>query len=73
MIQELIKYYSETKWFGQDIYNIGHAILHLSCPTPEGVEHKESVGIVLNPQMTEPWKAAGEQLKKAVSSRIVVS
>ena len=82
MVQELKKYrmnitgISETKWFGQAMYNVeGYTILHSGRPVPgdaQRVERNEGVGIVLDPQMTAAWRSAGEEWK-AVSSRIVTA
>ena len=71
MIQELRKYHisitgiSETKWFGEDVYNIdGYTMLHSGRPRPEQgerIERNEGVAIVLYPQMAEACRAAGEE------------
>ena len=66
---------SETKWFGQDMYEVeGYTILHSGRPIPgdtDAVERNEGVGIVLDPQLKEAWRRAGE-VWKGVSSRIVM-
>ena len=82
MVQELKKYQisitgiSEIKWFGQEVYNIGgYTVLHSGRPLPERgerAERNEGVAIVLDPQMTEAWRAAGEEWKP-LSSRIVLA
>ena len=82
MVHELRKYklklvaISETKWFGQDVYNIeGYTILHSGCSVPrsgEAVDRNEGVGIVLDPCTTEAWRHAGE-VWKAVSPRLVLT
>ena len=69
---------SETKWFGQDDYNIeGYTILHSGRPVPssgEAVDRKEGVGIVLDPGMTVAWRSAGDEWKVHVfSSRLVLA
>ena len=65
---------SETKWFGNNVYNIeGYTIIHSGRPIPgndERVERNEGVGIVLDPKMSIAWRSSGE-VWKAVSSRIV--
>ena len=81
MIREFRKYriniagISETKWFGQDIYEVeGYTILHSGRPIPgdtDAVERNEGVGIVLDPQLKEAWRRAGE-IWKGVSSRIMM-
>ena len=81
MVKELKKYsisvtgISETKWFGQEVFNVSnYTILNSGRPRPEQRERderNEGVAIVLDPQMTDAWRAAGEE-RKAVSSRIVV-
>ena len=76
---------SETKWFGQAVYEVeGYIILHSECPIPgesQTAKKKErswhSIGerdveIVLDPQMTIAWREPGE-IWKAVSSRIVTA
>ena len=82
MVDELRKYsisvtgISETKCFGQEVYSVSNfTILHSGRPRPEQserVECNEGVAIVLDPQMTDAWRAAGEEWK-AMSSRIVVA
>ena len=65
---------SETKWFGQDKYEVGgYLILRSGRPIPTGdeaVERNEGVGIVLDPGMARLWKDSGE-VWKPISSRIV--
>ena len=76
---------SETKWFGQAVYEVeGYIILHSERPIlgeSQTAEKKErswhSIGerdveIVLDPQMTIAWRERGE-IWKAVSSRIVTA
>ena len=79
MVRELKKYevsvtgISETKWFGQAVYEVeGYTILHSGRPVPEEspLLRNEGVGIVLNPAMTTAWREAGEEWK-AVSSRVI--
>lgn len=82
MVQELKRFgmnitgISETKWFGQAVYNVeGYTILHSGWPIPgeaQAVERNEGVGLVLDPQMTIAWRNTGESWK-AVSSRIVTA
>ena len=54
---------SETKWFGQDMYDVGgFLILHSGRPVPgagERVERNEGVGIVLSTSMVRCWKDGG--------------
>ena len=56
---------SETKWFGQDIYDVdGFLTLHSGCPVPgagEKVERNEGDGIVLDPDMVRLWKNSSEK------------
>ena len=66
MVQELKKCrinltgISETKWFGQNDYNIdNYTILHSGRPvlaSGEMIERNEGVGIVLDPRMSEAWR-----------------
>ena len=79
MVQELKKYgvsvtgISETKWFGQAVYQVeGYTILHSgrSVPVESPLHRNEGVGIVLDPALAAAWKAAGEDWS-AVSSRVV--
>ena len=82
MVQELKRFrmnitgISETKWFGQAVYEVeGYTILHSGCPIPgesQIAKQNEGVGIVLDLQMTTAWKEAGE-IWKAVSSQIVTA
>ena len=81
MVREFKKYgvqlagISETKWFGEAIYQVdGHTILHSGRPVPDEAPmlRTEGVGIVLDPGMTAAWRKAGE-VWKAVSSRIVTA
>ena len=66
----------ETKWFGSDIWLVGHStFLHSGRKLPESGEscrRNEGVGILLNGEMTELWKRGGQQWN-AVSSRIVTA
>ena len=55
---------SETKWFGQDMYDVG-----AGCPVPgagERVERNEGVGIVLSPSMVRCWKDGGSVWNQSV-------
>ncbi len=65
---------SETKWFGQEKYEVdGFVILHSGRSVPvgdEAVERNDGVGIVLDPVMAQIWKDSGE-VWKPVSSHIV--
>ena len=64
---------SETKWFGQAIYQVeGYTILHSGRPVPDASPflRNEGVGIVFDPALATAWKEAGEEWK-AVSSRII--
>ncbi len=82
MVQELRKYkmnvtgISETKWFGQEIYNINDfTVLHSGHPIPtnrEAAERNKGVGIVLDPRMSEAWRNSGG-VWKAISSRLVLA
>ena len=67
---------SETKWFGQNIYEIeGYTILHSGRPVPgdgDIIERNEGVGIVLDPLLADAWRRAGE-VWKGVSSRIIMA
>ena len=69
MVQELRKFglsvvgISETKWFGNAIYDVdGFLILHSGRPVPrvcERVERNEGVGPVLDLSMAESWRECG--------------
>ena len=82
MIWELKRYatfaaaISETKWFGNDIYEIeNYTILHSGRQLPkegEPLARGEGVGIALCPEGTKAWKNGGEQWEP-VSSRIVTA
>ena len=65
---------SETKWFGQDVYEVnGFVLVHSGRPFPadgEPVRTNAGVGILLNPTMAAAWRDSGE-CWRAVSSRIV--
>ena len=65
---------SETKWFGQDVYEVdGFVLVHSGRPIPadgEPVQRNAGVGILLNPTMATAWRDSGERWR-AVSSRIV--
>ena len=78
MVRELKKYevsmtgISETKWFGQAVYEVeGYTILHSGQPVPENSAQfrSEGVGNVLNPAMVADWREAEEW--KAVSPRVI--
>ena len=82
MVQELRKFglsvvgISDTKWFGNAIYDVdGFLILHSGCPVPgvgERVERNEGVWLVLDLSMAERWRECGE-VWSPVSSRIVMA
>ena len=82
MVQELKRFrmditgISETKWFGQAVYNVeGYTILHSGRPIPtetQAAERGEGIGIVLDPHMTMAWRDAGETWR-AVSSRVLTA
>ena len=65
---------SETKWFGQDVYEVdGFVLVHSGRPIPadgESVQRNAGVGMLLNPAMAAACKDSGE-CWKAVGSRIV--
>ena len=65
---------SETKWFGNNVYDVeGFTIIYSGRPIPDKggrVEYNEGVGVVLDPKMSIAWRSSGEEWK-AVSSRIV--
>ena len=65
---------SETKWFGQDVYEVdGFVLVHSGRPIPadeEPVQRNAGVGILLNPTMAAAWRDSGE-CWRAVSFRIV--
>ena len=83
MVQELKRFgmnitgISETKWFGEAVYDVeGYTILYSGRQVPtesHPADRNEGVGIVLDLQMTVvAWQNAGE-VWKAISSRIVVA
>ena len=54
---------SETKWFGQSIYEVErYTILHSGRPVPVGssLERRAGVGVVLDPVLSTEWREAGE-------------
>ena len=65
---------SETKWFGQDVYEVnGFVLVHSGKPYPadgEPVWRNAGVGILLNPTMAVAWRDSGE-CWRTVSYRIV--
>jgi len=65
---------SESKWFGQGVYEVdGFILVHSGKPLPSGddpVLRNEGVCIVMNPVVAAAWREFGE-CWKAVSSRIV--
>ena len=65
---------SESKWFGQGVYEVdGFVMVHSGRPLPIGndsVLRNEAVGIVMNPVVAAAWRDSGE-CWKAISSRIV--
>ena len=66
----------ETKWFGQDVWNVdGCTLLHSGRTLPGDGEpfiRNEGVGIVLDQHATAAWKNAGETWE-AISSRLVTA
>ena len=67
---------SETKWFGNNMYEVeDHLILHSGRTTPgtgEQVQRGEGVGIVLSPEAIKAWReGGGEWMPK--SPRIVTA
>ena len=64
----------ETKWFGQDVWNVSeYTLLHLGHTLPDDGEpliRNEGVDIVLDQRATAVWKNAGE-CWEVVISRIV--
>ena len=57
---------SETKWFGQAVYEVEeYTILHSGCPVPTEAPMARS----LDPALTAAWKEAGG-VWEAVSSSI---
>jgi len=65
---------SESKWFGQSMYNVdGLVMIHSGRPLRNGddpVLRNEGVGVVMNPVVTAAWRDSGE-CWKVISSRIV--
>jgi len=65
---------SETKWFGEGVYEVdGFVLVHSGRPVPadgEPVQRNEGVGILLNSTMATAWRNSGE-CWRAISSRIV--
>ena len=64
---------SETKWFGQAVYQVeGYTILHSGRPVSDEspLPQNEGVSIVLHPASAAAWREAGKEWK-AVSPRIV--
>jgi len=65
---------SESKWFGQGMYNVdGFVMIHSGRLLPRGddpVLRNKGVGIVMNPVVAAAWRDSGERWK-AKSSRIV--
>ena len=82
MVKELRKFdvaaigIQETKWFGQDVWNVNeYTLLHLGRTLPDDGEpliRNEGVDIVLDQRATAAWKNAGE-CWKVISSRIVTA
>ena len=79
MVGELKRYgvnvtgISETKWFGQSVYDIeDFTIIHSGRHVPDEapLHRSEGVGIVLDTAMAAAWREAGEEWK-AVSPRVV--
>ena len=66
----------ETKWFGQDVWNVNeYTLLHSGHTLPDDGEpliRNEGVDIMLDQRATATWKNAGE-CWKVVSSRIVTA
>ena len=65
---------SETKWFGQGVYDVdGFLMVHSGRPVPgdsDLVIRNEGVGIIMSPNVAAAWRKSGENWK-AISSRIV--
>ena len=80
LVQELRRFHmsiaciSETKWFGDDIYEVdGYTAIYLGHSVPQSgdaVQHGEGVAIVLDPVITTSWRDSGV-LWSAISSRIL--
>ena len=65
---------SETKWFGQGVYDVdGFVMVHSGRPVPGDSDlaiRNEGVGIIMSPNAAAAWRKSGENWR-AVSSRIV--
>ena len=65
---------SETKWFGQGVYEVdGFVMVHSGRPVPTGDDpalRNEGVGIVMSSTVATAWRSSGE-CWRAISSRIV--
>ena len=65
---------SETKWFGDDIYEVdGYTVIHSGRSVPQSgdtIQRGEGVAIVLDLVMATSWRDSGA-LWSAISSRIV--
>ena len=67
---------SETKWSGNNVYEIeDHVMLHSGRQTPgvgEPVKRGEGVGIILNKDTANAWREGREQWNP-ISSRIILA
>jgi len=80
LVQELKRFrmgvvcISETKWFGNDVYEVGGSlVLHSGRSVPQSgdpIQRGEGVAIVLDPLMAQSWRDSGG-IWTAISSRIV--
>ena len=80
LVQELKRYrtsivcISETKWFGDDVYEVdGFTVLHSGRSVPQSgdaIQRGEGVAIVLDPLMATAWRDSGGTLS-AISSKII--
>ena len=65
---------SETKWFGEGVYEVnGYVLVHSGILVPadgKPVQRNEGVGIHLSSTMAAAWRKSGEYWR-AISSRIV--
>lgn len=67
---------SETKWFGDNMYEVEHhVILHSGRRLPgegETVKRGEGLGIVLSQVVTKAWRESGEEYE-AIGYRIITT